>query len=75
MLYPRSLLWWGGWLMLEFVKLNDCTVGLLHKPRYTCMMSASVSVVEKCGLCEVFGHRGLQQLHGESQHSGYGESH
>ena len=35
----------------------------------------SMSVGEKCVLCEVFGHRGLQQLHGESQHSGYGESH
>ena len=67
MLYPMSLLWWGGWLMLDFVKLNDC--------RHTCNMSASESVVEKYVLCEVFGHRGLQQLHGESQHSGYGESH
>ena len=35
----------------------------------------SMSVGEKCVLCEVFGHRGLQRLHGESQHSGYGESH
>ena len=58
MLYPRSLLWWGGWLVLDFVKLNDCTVGLLHKPRHACMMSASESVGEKCVLSEVFGHRG-----------------